>query len=45
LQTLGTIPAAGERCQVAGTKLIVKKVSGQRIDEIEMRLARPAAAK
>jgi putative hemolysin len=45
LQTLGTIPAAGERCQVAGTKLIVKKVSGQRIDEIEMRLARSAAEK
>jgi len=43
-QTLGTIPAAGERCEVAGTRLIVRKVSGQRIDEIEMRLAGPAEA-
>lgn len=41
LQTLGTIPAAGEHCEVAGTGLTVRKVSGQRVDEIEMHLARP----
>jgi len=41
LQTLGTIPAVGEHCEVAGVGLTVRKVSGQRVDEIEMHLAQP----
>jgi len=42
LQTLGAIPTVGEHCEVAGTGLTVRKVSGQRVDEIEMHLARAA---
>jgi putative hemolysin len=39
LQALGTIPVEGEQCAIDGIRMIVKKMDGQRIEEVELDLS------
>ena len=39
LQALGTIPVEGEQCSIDGIRMIVKKMDGQRVEEVELDLS------
>jgi putative hemolysin len=39
LQSLGTIPLEGEHCSIDGIRLIVRKMDGQRVENVEVDLS------